>query len=108
MTRIEKVTREQFDKACQAIWSELQYQDNLPRRTADEAKDVPGFLTLARRYMRKVEDTWADNPGTLQLDGAVQVEDALHGLRKVAGIIVRAMIYNGVRQRDSATHLEGK
>ncbi len=93
------VTRAQFDEACEALWSEMQYINSLPRRTDDEAKDVPGFLTLARRYMRIAEDTWADQPGTVQDDGSVQVEDALHAVRKVAGIMVRAMIYNGVRHR---------
>ena len=87
------VTREEFDKVCEAIWSELEYQNNLPRRTDDEAKDVPGFATLARRYMRKLEDDWADLPGT------PQVEPALHGLRKLAAIFVRSMIYCGIRHR---------
>jgi hypothetical protein len=87
-----------FD-AFSAIKTELDYQDKLPIRTADEAQDVPGFLTLLRRYTRKVEDAWADNGGVEQPDGSVQVEEALHGLRKLAAIAVRAMIYNGVRSR---------
>jgi len=82
-----------------AITDELKYQDALPRRTDDEAKDVPGFLTLARVYMRRCEDNWANNPGMMQPDGQVQVEEALHDLRKLAAIFVRAMIYNGVRRR---------
>lgn len=93
MERRESVSREEFEEAMEAIWSELQYQDNLSRRTGDEAKDVPGFLTLARRYERKIEDDWADQAGN------PQVEDAVHGLRKVAAIYARAMIYNGVRFR---------
>ena len=91
-----KISREEFDEAVEAVWSELQYQDNLPIRTADEAKDVPGFLTLGRVYQRKVEDVWASTPATGE---PPQVEEALHGLRKVAGIFVRAMIYNGIRKR---------
>ncbi len=87
----EKVTRGEFALAVEALWSELKYQDALPRRTDDEASDIPGFLTLARRYERKVEDDWADQPGP--------VEDAIHGLRKLGAIYVRAMIYNGVRFR---------
>ena len=94
-----KITKEQFDEAVEALWTEIEYQNNLARRTeaedtADatrEAHDVPGFLTLARRYERKIEDDWADNPAP--------VEDALHGLRKVAAIFVRSMVYCGVRQR---------
>lgn len=91
------VTREEFDEAMEAVWSELQYQDNLPIRTADEAKDVPGFLTLGRRYMRSTEDAWADQAAT---EGSPpQVPMALDGIRKLAGIFVRAMVYNGVRHR---------
>lgn len=92
------VTREQFDAACEALWSEMEYINDLPRRTDDEAKDVPGFLTLARRYMRIAEDEWADRPG-IDTEEGVQVEEALHAVRKVAGIMVRAMIYNGIRHR---------
>ena len=93
------ITREMFNEACEAIWSELSYQDSLPIRTSDEAQDVPGFLTLLRRYERKAEDAWADNPGSAQWDGQIQVEEALHALRKLSGICVRAMIYNGIRKR---------
>ncbi len=84
------ITREDFDQACDAVWTEILYQNNLERQTEDEAKDVPGFLTLARRYERKVEDDWADNPG---------VVEALHGLRKLTAIYLRAMIYCGVKRR---------
>ena len=86
-----EISREDFDAACEALWTEIQYQNNLPRRTNDEAKDIPGFLTLARRYERKIEDAWADNPGP--------VEEAIQGLRKVAAIYVRAMVMNGIRKR---------
>lgn len=95
-TKQDEVTRQDFDEAMDALWGELQYQDALPRRTNDEAKDVPGFLTLARRYERKVEDAWADNPSE-PVSG--QVFEALDGLRKVAAIYVRAMVYNGVVRR---------
>ena len=97
--KIESVSREDFEEAMEAIWSELQYQDNLPIRTSDEAKDVPGFLTLARVYQRETENAWAKNPATLGDGFTPQVEEALHGLRKCAGIFVRAMMYNGVRSR---------
>ena len=92
----ETITREEFDEACDALWSEIAYQDSLPRRTDDEAKDVPGFLTLARRYERKIENDWADLPG---VGDPAQVEEALHGLRKVSAIYLRAMIYCGIRNR---------
>ena len=86
------VSREEFMSAAEAVWSELAYQDALPRRTDDEAKDVQGFATLARVYIRRLEDHWADLPGPV-------VEPALNDLRKLAAIFVRAMIYCGVRER---------
>lgn len=94
-----KITREEFDIVVEAIWSELKYQNNLPRRTDDEAKDIPGFLTLLRRYIRIAEDDWADNPGEETPYGDVQVPKAQHDLRKLAAICARAMIYNGVKYR---------
>jgi hypothetical protein len=93
------VTREEFDRACNAIWSEIEYQNGLSRRTDDEAKDVPGFMTLLRRYIRKTEDAWADEPAEERTESGIQVTKALHGLRKLATICVRAMIYNGIRFR---------
>lgn len=93
-----RVTREQFDEAAEAVWSEIQYQNCLDRRTpglntttTGEAVDVPAFLTLLRVYTRRVEDVWADNPAP--------VEEALHGMRKLAGICIRGMIYTGIRWR---------
>lgn len=100
MTKIASVSREDFDHACDVLWGELLYQDSLKRRTDDEAQDVPGFLTLARRYLRQAEDNWADKPGVQQPEGGVQVAEALHDLRKLAAIFVRAMIYNGIRSRN--------
>lgn len=98
------VTREEFDKACQAVWSEIQYQNRMAdvaptRRTDDEAKDVPGFCSLLDVYVGKTKVAWADTPGEVQPDGRVQVPAALHGLRKITAIALRAMIYNGVRFR---------
>jgi len=94
-----KVSREQFEEVTEAIWGEISYQNSLPRRTeaeltedtTREAHDVPGFLTLARRYERLIEEDWADRPAP--------VEEALHGLRKVAAIYIRAVAYCGVRYR---------
>jgi hypothetical protein len=95
----EGVTREEFDDACEALWTELRYQDSLTRRTDDEAKSVGSFLSILRRYTRRCEDDYSDNPGIEQRDGQVQVSKALHGLRKLSAIALRAMIYNGIRQR---------
>ncbi len=85
------ITREQFSHAMEAIWSEIQYQDRLPRRTDDEAKEPAGFATLGRVYLRRLEDTWADNAGT---------ESSLPILRKIAAIFVRGMVYSGIRYRE--------
>ena len=96
-----KVSREEFDKAVEAVWSEIEYQNKLPRRSdADEAKDVPGFCTLTRVYLSRVESDWADNPATYfnGVDRA-QVPQAIDGLRKLAAIAVRAMVYNGILKR---------
>jgi len=84
------VTREQFNEACDAVWSEIEYQNNLPRRTDDEAKEPAGFAALNEVYLRRLEDAWADNPGT---------EACLPFLRKLAAINVRGMIYCGIRTR---------
>lgn len=85
------VTLEELGKAMAAVMDEVAYQNNLERRTDDEAKDVPGFLTLLRVYLRKAEDVWANNPGP---------ERALHEMRKLAAIAVRGMAYCGVRGRN--------
>ena len=87
------ITRAEFDDACEAVWTEIEYQNNLPRRTDDEAKEPAGFFTLIQRYTRQGEDLWADNAGT---------EPCLPSLRKLAAIAVRGMIYCGIRPRNCA------
>jgi len=90
-----EITREEFDVAVDAAWTEIEYQNSLNRRTpGSEAKDVPGFLTLGRRYLRETEDLWADNAGD---------ELALNGLRKLAAIFIRGMVYSGIRSRGAGT-----
>lgn len=89
------VTRDEFDDACDALWTEIEYQNNLARRTGDsEARDIPAFLTLGHRYARKVEDAWADWPGN--------TDEAKSGLRKLAAIYLRGMIYCGIVHRSTA------
>lgn len=86
-----KHREEELQDAQNAIRNELWYQDTLPRRTLDsEAQDVPGYLTLLRVYLREAEEAWARNPGDVL---------ALHSLRKIAAIAVRAMVHCGVRWR---------
>ncbi|TDW20423.1 hypothetical protein EV128_12553 [Rhizobium azibense] len=91
MTKI--VTREEFDQAVEAIWGELEYQNELRRRTKDEANNIPGFTSLMNVYVRKTEEDFAMLPTN---------EPALHGLRKMAGIAIRGMVYCGVRRRGDA------
>jgi hypothetical protein len=90
------VSQQEFDAACAALWSEIQYQDGMPRRTDDEAKEPASFATLGRRYLRKLEDHWADQPA---VGCPPVVEDTLHDMRKLAAIFVRGMIYCGIRGR---------
>jgi hypothetical protein len=84
------VTRVEFDRAVEAVWAEIEYQNNLPRRSEDEADDPPGFFTLGRVYLRRGEDAWSYNTGT---------EACLPSLRELAAIFIRGMIYCGVRFR---------
>ncbi len=93
------VTRGEFDQAVEAVWTEIQYQNRLPRRGEDEASQVPAFCVLLRQYVYQCEADWAFQAATEQPDGQLQCAAALHGLRKLAGIAVRGMIYNGVRDR---------
>jgi len=88
------VTREQFMEAVEAVWTEIEYQNSLERRTGDEAKEPAGFFTLGQVYLRRGEDAWADNAGT---------EACLPSLRKLAAIFIRGMIYCGVRFRTPTT-----
>jgi hypothetical protein len=98
MSRI--VTGDEFYKAMRAVDEEIEYQNSLTRRTEDEAKDVPGFLTLLRRYLRKAEDAWADTRAELQKDGSMAVPEAEECLRKIAAIALRGMIYTHIRYRN--------
>lgn len=85
------VTREEFDRACEAVWTEIEYQNYLPRRTGrSEAMNPGAFAALGRVYLRRLEDAWADNAG----DGA-----AIPVLRKLAGIFIRSMVYCGIKSR---------
>lgn len=85
------ITRAQFDVAVEAVWAEIEYQNALPRRTeASEAKDVQGYATLGRVYLRGLENAWAENAGD---------EPALQMLRKIAAVFVRGMVHCGVRTR---------
>ena len=93
------VTREELNDVVEALWSELDYQNKLDRRAEDEGTNIPGFLTLADVYLRKTADAWAKSPAVEQPDGSFQVSEAQDGIRKVAAIMIRAMVYNGAKMR---------
>ncbi len=48
----KSVSHEEFESVCEALWTELQYQDNLPRRTDGEAKDMV-YCVIRTRIIRK-------------------------------------------------------
>lgn len=84
------VNRTEFNEAIEAVWSEIEYQNDLLRRTDEEAKEPSGFFSLARVYLRRGEDAWADNAG---------IEKSLPFLRKLSAIFIRGMVYCGIRYR---------
>jgi len=97
---IPKVTREQFDKAMEAVWTEIEYRNNLERRTEeDECKDIAGFCTLLRHMLHKCEQDWYSWKASEQPDGQMQVTECLHWMRKLASGAVIAMVYNGSLNR---------
>ncbi len=93
-----QATRDRFYReVTEVIWHELNHQNSLPRAKDERsAQDLPGFLTLARCYVRRAEDKWVQG----------EEDAALHELRKLAAICVSAMIHCGVRDRKSPIQLE--
>jgi hypothetical protein len=74
-----------------AIDGERDYQNALGGdRTNGTQLGVSGCLTLLSTYLRKAQDAWTDNPSDTQ---------ALHEIRKLAAICVRAMEEHGAPER---------
>ena len=97
-----KITREEFDKAVEAIWSEIEYRNDLERRTdEDEAKDIAGFCTMLRHMLTKCEQDWYNWKASEQPDGQMQVTQCLDWMRKLAAAAATSMIYNGIKERES-------
>lgn len=72
-----------------AINSERDYQENLPRNT--EKVQVPlEHLTIIKRIVRDMEDSWYDNPGKADMNF----------MRKIAAVAVRAMEQHGAPHRS--------
>lgn len=76
-----------------AINGELKYQATLPEQGRSDSLDhgVEGRLLTLDVYTRKAIEAWVENPGT---------DEALHGLRKVAAIAVRALEQYGCPRRE--------
>lgn len=85
------VSREAFDRAVEAVWSEIQYQNELPRRTdSGEAHGIAGYASLIDKCNRDMVDTWYAEKGE---------DRCLHNIRKTAASAIRGMIFCGVRPR---------
>lgn len=74
-----------------AIDGERYYQDSLSSmRTNEPTHSVGDELTMLVTYLRKAQDDYTNHPG---------VEAAMHQIRKVAAIAVRAMENHGAPKR---------
>ena len=72
-----------------AIDTERAYQEALPRNT--EKTQVPlEHLTIIKRIVRDMEDSWYDKPGKADMNF----------MRKIAGVAVRAMEQHGAPVRE--------
>ncbi len=71
-----------------AVDSERKYQEGLPRNT-EKFQEPLEHLTIIKRIVRDMEDSWYDNPGKADLNF----------MRKIAGVAVRAMEQHGAPLR---------
>ena len=90
---LKKITRKEFDEACEILWSEIEYQNNLSRRTDEtDAKTPQEFATLGRVYLRTLEEEWAKKHNVNN--------ECLDKLRILAATFLRAVIYCGSKERS--------
>lgn len=81
-------TREQV---YAAINTERDYQESLPAtRTDGQPRSVGDYVTMMQHYQTKLIAAWTENPGD---------EQALHVMRKIAGIAVHCMEDHGAPPR---------
>lgn len=74
-----------------AIDRERDYQNSLsPMRTNEPVHSVGDELTMLATYLRKAQDAYTSTPG---------VDAAMHEIRKVAALAVRAMENHGAPTR---------
>jgi hypothetical protein len=75
----------------EAIDTERAYQDRLPAtRTEGHDHSVGDYITMLARYQQHLVTAWTDNPGDTE---------ALHVMRKIAGIAVHCMEDHGAPRR---------
>jgi hypothetical protein len=81
------------DEVIAAINEELAYHSTLEGSGRGDAKDhgLSGQIVCLRTYLRKVEDAWNHVGGD---------EAALHEMRKVASIAIRALEEYGCPRRS--------
>jgi len=82
------------ERAYTAIGNELHYQEARAKRDNWDHKNVPsveGEILMIEEYVAKARAAYTNNAGN---------EQALHELRKVAAMCVRAMINHGAYERE--------
>jgi hypothetical protein len=85
------------DRVYRAINTERDYQDSLgPERVENDERPhtVTDELTMIATYLRKAQDAYTNNPNV----NGVAI-DALHVIRKIAGMCVRCMENHGAPYR---------
>jgi len=88
-----EVKRHERRSAVYAAYdSERDYQDALGKDRTDGRRHTVGdFILMAEDYLARARKAWTDSAGDLE---------ALKGLRKVGGIVTRALEENGAPQRE--------
>lgn len=101
------VTREMFNEVCEALWTEIAYQNNKNIPQADEAISVFQFTELLRKRVEKLEKAWTRGSLDCIQQGRLQVLATLHELRKIGATTIRAIALNGVVARDPNNKKKG-
>lgn len=85
---------EELERVFQTIREERHYQDEI----WPESKNLPttGEISLLRSYLNEFDENYRSNDNSPNSDVP---EECLHGLRKMATILCRAIQNHGVRFR---------
>jgi hypothetical protein len=82
-------------RAFDAISGERDYQDSLGSDRTDGAKHTVGdYIVMLQHYQQELVKAWTKNAGT---------NEALHIMRKIAGIAVHCMEDHGAPPRNPKT-----